>query len=149
MSRKQITLPWADFPACPCGCGVEGLKLQVRHDGHLVGCICRVCLGRRNKYKGQKAQAKMHRALGGTGFTPSNEESAIPYVVEVLVKPESKAGKQIPASWRSFVSSVWFRHALFQSERAVPFGTAVVPGLVIDGRWLVADLKLKKGQRVA
>jgi hypothetical protein len=149
MRREQLVMPWAGWPACPCGCGVEGLKLQVRHDRHIVGCTCRPCLGRRSNRKGHAAQAKMHRALGGEGFTPHHEEAARPYTIEVQVMPESKTGSKVPKSWRAFVSSVWFAHALFQSERAVPFGTSVVPGLVIDGRWLIADLKPKKGQRVA
>lgn len=147
-------MPWATWPACPCGCGVEGLKLLTRllpgeTEYHIVKCNCARHRGKRNQKKGQAAQATMHRALGGTGFTPHHEESARPYTVEVLVKPESKTGATIPKSWLSFSSSVWFRHALYQSERAVPYGTAVLPGLVIDGRWLIADLKPKKGQRVA
>jgi hypothetical protein len=91
----------------------------------------------------------MHRALGGQGFTPSNEESARPYTVEVSVMPESKAGAQIPKSFDSFLSTDWFRRALSQSERSAPFGAGVLPSVVLRGRWLIVDLKPKRGERVA
>ena len=124
---------------CPCGCEQVGTKLTVF--GHLKGCHCSTCIGRRNQRKGKAAQAKTHRALGGTGFTPSNEESGRPYLVEVSVLPEVKTGQQIPANWARFISSDWFRRALAQSAKSAPFGTGTVPAVVIDGVWLIADLR--------
>lgn len=141
--------PWPGFPDCPCGCGAQGLKLQVRHDAHLVGCLCPVCRGRRNRAKGRGAQRKMHQALGGTGWSPTHEEAARPYTIELTVMPESKEGGQIPASWSKFLATEWFRRALEQSERAVPSGTAVIPAVVLNGRWLIADLRARQGERVA
>jgi len=120
-------------------CLVRSAKLT-KH-GHAVGCVCRSCIGRRNKRKGQAAQAKMHRALGGQGFTPSNEEAARPYTIEVTVMPESKEGKQVPASWAKFRDSEWFRHALDQSTRAVPVGSGVLPAVVIHGDWAIVDIR--------
>ena len=146
-----------DFGPCPCredespygwtSCIVEGTKLT--RYGHLVGCTCRPCLGRRSKRKGQKAQAKMHKRLGGQGFTPSNEESARPYEVTVLVMPESKTGGQVPASWDKFVGTEWFRRALDQSTRAMPVGSGVLPAVVIRGDWCIVDIRRvpKKGLR--
>jgi len=132
----------ADFE-CVCGCGEVNLKTQLK-TGHVVGCTCRPCIGRRNRRKGQKAQAKMHKNLGGTGFTPTNEESARPYHVECILMPEGKTGKQVPKSWDDFVSSEWFRHALSQSSRAVPFGSGALPCVVLRGDFAVVDIRRKK-----
>lgn len=133
--------PWQGWPACPCGCGVDGLKLSVK-TGHVArDCACRPCIGRRNQQKGKRAQAKTHRALGGTGFTPSNEESARPYQVEVTVMPEVKHGQQVPANFDRFIESEWFRRALDQSSRAVPTGSGALPCVVIRGQWAVIDIR--------
>jgi hypothetical protein len=120
-------------------CG-EVVNLVVDHDhetGVVRGLLCNAC----------------NSALGYFRDDPARMDAARRYlgyhIKRVVVMPESKTGTSVPKSWRAFVSSVWFGDALFQSERAVPFGTSVVPGVVIDGRWLIADLKPKKGQRVA
>ena len=126
---------------CPCGCLIQGTK--VTRAGHLRDCTCHSCIGRRNKRKGQKAQAKMHRRLGGEGFTPSHEEAARPYTVEVTVMPESKTGSQVPASFDKFIGTEWFRRALDQSTRAVPVGTGVRPAVVIRGQWVIVDIRGK------
>lgn len=126
---------------CPCGCGETGSKLSTK-TGHVVkACSCASCRGRRNQAKGKRGQAKTHRALDGQGFTPSNEESARPYTVEVTVMPEVKAGAQIPANFDRFISSDWFRHALSQSTRAVPVGSGARPCVVIRGDWAVVDIR--------
>lgn len=141
--RLVLAKPWPTWPTCPCGCGERGLKLQLRHDGHLVGCSCPSCRGRRNQKKGKAGQAKMHRNLGGSGWTPSQEESARPYHVECVLMPEGKTGKQVPKSWDDFVTTEWFRHALNQSQRAVPFGSGALPCVVIRGDWAVVDIRKK------
>ena len=134
---------------CPCGCGETGSKLSFK-TGHVArSCKCAPCRGRRNQAKGKRGQAKTHKRLGGTSWTPTHEESGRPYTIEVSVLPEVKTGQQIPVSWSKFVSTEWFRRAYEQSERAVPFGTGVVPAVVLEGRWLIADLKPKKGEQVA
>lgn len=136
--------PWPGFPQCPCGCGVSGLKLQVRNDGHLVGCECPVCRGRRNRRKGQAAQRKSHQRLGGVGWTPTNEEWGRPYIVEVAILPEVKTGQQIPASFDRFVSSEWFRRALAQSQRSAPAGSGVLPAVVVRGDWCLVDIRKRE-----
>lgn len=134
-------------PGTECPCGIEGCtgsKLSFR-TGHVARvCACASCRGLRNQRKGKRGQARTHRALGGTGFTPSNEESGRPYTIEVSVLPEVKTGQQIPASWDRFAASEWFRRALSQSERSVPFGTGVLPAVVIRGDWCIVDIR-KKG----
>lgn len=135
---------WAPLDPCPCGCSTVAHKLSVK-SGHVVGCACMSCRNRRNQRKGKRGQALTHQRLGGTGFTPSNEESARPYQVEVTVMPEVKAGAQIPKSFDSFVASTWFRHALSQSERAVPVGSGALPCVVIRGAWAVIDIRKRVG----
>ena len=133
--------PWEGWPACPCGCGVEGLKLQERHDKHLVGCTCRPCIGRRNRRSGQKTEAKRHRRLGGQGQTPRDE---LAYSYSLNVTTEDKHGAQIPASFLKFIDLEWTRHALRQAEKKVPTGSDALPILVLDcgrkGMWMVGPL---------
>jgi hypothetical protein len=128
---------WHPYDPCPCECGVIGWKL--RKNGHVVGCSCRSCIGGRNRKKGQAAQAKAHRALGGQGFTPTHEESGLYY--DLTVRPEVKTGQQVPASFRKFISLDWTRRAMSQSERAIAVGIDARASICIDGRWLVVDLK--------
>lgn len=149
MSLAVDPYRWEGYPICPCAplmdhtlyrdSACQGTKLTKY--GHVVGCKCRSCTGRRNKRKGHAAQAKMHRALGGTGFTPHDEESARPYTVEVTVMPEVKTGLQIPASFDKFVGTEWFRRALEQATRAVPVGSGACPGVVIRGDWVILDIR--------
>jgi hypothetical protein len=127
---------------CPCGCGVTGSKLSFK-SGHVVRlCACPSCRNSRNVKRGKRGQAKTHRALDGQGFTPFHEESGLFY--DLTVRPEVKAGAQIPASFRSFVSSEWFRHALSQSSRSIPEGVDARPCVSLDGRWLIVDLQRRE-----
>lgn len=131
---------------CPCGeerCDVIGTKLT--KFGELVGCKSFAAQGRRSQRKGKAGQARMHRRLGGSGFTPSNEEAARPYTVEVQVMPEHKTGQQVPASFDRFIATDWLKRALSQSERAVPFGSGVLPAVVIRGDWCLIDIRPRRG----
>jgi hypothetical protein len=83
----------------------------------------------------------MHTNLGGSGKPGWHEERARPYTIEVEVMPESKTGAQVPAAFHKFTDSRWFKGALYQSAMAVPVGSGVVPAVVIDGRWLIADIE--------
>jgi hypothetical protein len=133
----------APDPTCVCGCGEVNLKIQLK-TGHVVGCRCPSCIGRRNRRKGHAAQARAHKRLGGQGWTPTEESSARPYQVECLVMPEVKTGQQIPKSWDTFIKTEWFRRALSQSERAVPFGSGALPCVVLRGDFAVVDIRRKK-----
>lgn len=128
---------WRPYDSCPCGCGVRSHKLT-KH-GHAIWCACKACIGRRNRRKGQRAQRQMHQRLGGTGWTPANEESARPYTLTIM--PESKTGDQIPAAWDRFVATAWFRRALEQSRRAAPAGSGARPAVVIRGDWAIVDIR--------
>ncbi len=131
---------------CPCGLtGCTGSKLSTK-TGHVArNCICVKCRGRRNQAKGKRGQAKTHKALGGQGFTPFHEESGLFY--DLTVRPEVKAGDQVPANFRTFIGTDWFRRALSQSERSIPDGIDARPAVSIDGRWLVVDLRNPKAKR--
>jgi hypothetical protein len=135
-----------DFvPGDACHCGLEGCrgsKLSSK-TGHVVGCVCRPCLGRRNRKKGHRAQATAHRKLGGTGFTPHDEESGRTYSVEV--QAEVKAGSQIPRSFVAFSGLDWTRRAFSQAERAIPVGVQAYPAVYLQlperkGHYLVVKV---------
>jgi hypothetical protein len=133
---------WKPYDTCECeeDCGVISFKRK--KNGHNVGCKCRSCIGKRNQAKGQAAQRKTHQALGGVGFTPSNEESGRP--LPVFVMPEVKTGGQVPASFDKFLDTDWFKRALGQSERAMPIGSGVKPSVsIVKGEtiWLVVKVK--------
>lgn len=132
---------WPD--SCPGGCGAPVQYGLSRYGKALRTCQCRDTIGRRNKRKGRKAQARGYRRLGGSApFTPGNEENQGVLSVEVGV--ESKAGKQVPASFTRFVALEWTRRALSQAERSIPVGVEASPAVYLEpaggGRWLVVKL---------
>lgn len=142
-----MTAPWDDYPNCPCGIeGCVGFKLSVK-TGHVIrDCKCRPCIGSRNQKKGRRAQQITHKRLGGESkFSPSNEEAGRPYVIEVTVMPEVKAGQQVPAAWHRFTETDWFRRALDQSTRAVPAGSGALPAVVLDAAFVIVDIRGKRG----
>jgi hypothetical protein len=72
--------------------------------------------------------------LGGEGRTPADE---LPTTYDIRITTEDKTGAQIPASFRRFVASEWFRRALRQAEKKLPVGSEALPALYleVDGRW--------------
>jgi len=143
---------------CPCvvqseewslglrpSCDVVGTKLSKY--GHLVGCKCRPCLGRRNKRSGQRTEAKRHRRLGGQGQTPRDE---LAYSYSLNVTTEDKHGQQIPQNFIRFIELEWTRHALRQAEKKIPVGSDAQPALVLDcgrkGMWMLMPVP-EKGLR--
>lgn len=152
----------ADHDACPCTCGAPvmwGLNKwghAARTCGHKEwgaerGCVTKACIVRRNNKKGRSAHVEMHRELR-TEDMPllphKDEEKGQTYPVEVLyVRPESKAGKQIPVNFISFITGEWFRHALRQSELGVPVGSGARPAVYVNagrkGKFLIIPIKPK------
>ena len=136
---------WVPFTPCPCeaDCGVIAPKLSVR-SGHVVGCKCRSCIGKRNKTKGQRNERTRHLALGGEGATP-RDELAFSYSVNITT--EDKTGQQIPAKFVAFIQSEWTRHALRQAEKKVPVGSDALPALWLNaghaGTWIVLRVPAK------
>jgi hypothetical protein len=65
-----------------------------------------------------------------------------------MVMPEGKTAQkkrgQIPKAWDDFIATEWFRRALSQSERAVPFGSGALPCVVLRGDFAVVDIRRKK-----
>jgi len=138
---------------CPCeddgslrqGQCVWGTRLQ--KNGHLKGCLCRPCIGRRNRRSGQRTEAKRHRRLGGQGQTPRDE---LAYSYSINITSEDKHGAQIPANFLKFIELEWTRHALRQAEKKLPIGSDAMPALVLDcgrkGMWMVVPVP-EKGLR--
>lgn len=118
------------YGPCPCGCPVRSAHASAK-TGHVRGCVCRPCVGRRSRRAGRKHQTDGHRALGGDPrFSPANEETARTYTVELMV--EHKSGDQVPRSFRKFVALEWTRRALSQAERALPVGSGARPAITMS-----------------
>jgi hypothetical protein len=120
VSREQLVMPWATWPACPCGCGVEGLKLQTRFDRHLVGCTCRVCTGRRTHYRGKRHQSRVLKDAAKAEGTrmdvaPIHEEQA-----NLLVHYESKSGDSLPKGMTGAMMRHFEGQARLFAERCTP-----------------------------
>lgn len=131
---------WHPFDPCPCGDQRCPTAHKLQRNGHAVGCTCRSCTGRRNRRRGQRAQANAHKRLGGTGATPTHEEWGTGY--EIRVQPEVKQGGQIPASFSTFIGTDWFRRAMRQAEKATSIGSGSLPAVYLqlpgDGTgWLI------------
>jgi hypothetical protein len=111
---------WAPFSACPCGsCSVVSGKLSVR-TGHVRGCACRSCLGRRSRAKGHRAQSRVLKDAAkaeGTSMeiAPTHEEQA-----RLLVHYESKSGNEIPKGLRGDIMRHWEEQASNFAHRQTP-----------------------------
>ena len=95
---------------CVCGCGLFGTP-RVRPEGHIRGCNCPRCRGKRNRAKGDAKARKARKALGIPGVMSRHEEH-----FGGRVRVEMKAGAQVgPIQTR-------FELARLQSEAARPLG---------------------------
>ena len=121
---------WHPFDFCPCGDVRCPQAAKLTRKGHVVGCVCRGCIGKRNRGKGQRAQANAHKRLGGKGNTPTHEEWGPGY--EITVWPEVKQGAQVPASFTKFLDTDWFRRALQQAEKSCPVGNQSFPAVYLQ-----------------
>ena len=83
---ESMLKPKAD---CICGCGLFGTPLK-RPEGHVRGCLCRRCLGKRNRAKGDSKARKARKALGIPGAMSRHEEHW-----GGRCRVEMKAGKQV------------------------------------------------------
>jgi len=78
---------------CVCGCGLFGTP-RVRPEGHIRGCVCPRCRGKRNRQKGLAKQRTARKRLGvapSHKFGDANEERW----QDELFANEVKAGAQI------------------------------------------------------
>ena len=81
---------------CVCGCGLFGTPRK-RPAGHIRGCDCAKCRGKRNRSKGLRKQTEARKALGvapSHKFGDANEENW----KDNLFQNEVKAGAQIKAA---------------------------------------------------
>jgi hypothetical protein len=137
----ELVNTWHPYEPCPCGC--EEIHQKLKRNGHVVGCRCRSCIGTRNRRKGHAAQAKGHRALGGVGFTPTNEESTGGYPIRVQVEHKTGYGAN-RVRFDQFIETAFFKEALKQAKKALRVGDGAMPGVMLDGRWLIVDTKRNK-----
>ena len=113
---------------CPClTCYQMGTKLTKY--GHLVGCTCRSCLGRRNKRKGYKAEARGHKRLGGLGGTVRDD---LFHAYSLNHSVEVKTGAQIPKTFLTFITGAWIHDALRQATKKLPVGSDALPTVLIE-----------------
>lgn len=131
-----------EFGPCPCGsprCDVMGTKLT--RFGTLVGCKGPAALGRRNKRKGNKANARAHKRLGGSGITVNDD---LYHAYSVNHSVEVKTGNQIPAHFTHFVNTSWFGSAIRQAAKKIPVGSGAFPSVCLEfspsRAYLVTDL---------
>jgi hypothetical protein len=101
-------------------------------------------LGRRNKQKGRRSEAKTYKALGLPGQTKKDD---LYFTASVDVAYENKSGGEIPANFLTFIGLEWTRHALRQAEKKIPIGADALPSLVLDcgrkGMWMVTPIPAK------
>lgn len=120
---------WPTAPACPCGCGAEGLKLAAK-SGHLARlCTCLSCRNRNNRARGKAGNRRAHRRLGGEGITVDDD---LYFAYSINVTIESKVGNQIGASFPKFVGSERARHWFRQAEKKIPVGSDAMPALYLE-----------------
>lgn len=99
---------------CQCGCGLVGQPRQKKwKDGtqHVRNCVCRRCMGARNRSKGDGKARKARKALNLVGANTRHEEHA-----GGNVRWEAKAGAQVKPMWTAFL------RAEAQSEQQRPMG---------------------------
>ena len=95
---------------CACGCGLFG-TLRKRPEGHIRGCNCAKCRGKRNRSKGDSKARQARKALGITGVNSRHEE-----VWGGAIRVEVKAGAQVKPVVTAFL------RCEIQSEQHRPVG---------------------------
>jgi hypothetical protein len=142
---SQTTATTQMIGVCPCDaarCEVVGTKLN--RAGHVVGCVCPSCLGKRNRKAGQEAERRRHKRLGGVGGTP-HDELATSYSLNVTT--QDKHGAQVPAAFVALIDSKWFHDAMRQAEKKLPVGSNAMPSVYLEpprrGSWLVVRVPSK------
>jgi hypothetical protein len=119
-------LPGPNKDDCPCGCGLFGLVKM--GTGHVRGCKCRPCLGRRNRAKGDTKARNARKALGLPGANTRHEE-----LWGGPLRIESKAGAQIQPAWTAYIKmeAQSEQHRSFGDHR--PFVGVAMPDGTKDG----------------
>lgn len=138
-----VVEPWPGWPACPCECGVEALKLK--RNGHVIGCRCRPCIGTRNKRKGYKTEARGHKRLGGKGGTVRDD---LYHAYSLNHSVEMKGGAQVPQTFINFILGAWIKDAMGQAVKKIPVGSDALPSVLIElspsRAYLVTDVSGKE-----
>lgn len=101
-------LPGPQKADCACGCGLFGRPGKI---GHVKGCPCASCRGRRVRTKGDTKARTVRKTLGLPGANSRHEE-----VWGGPVRVEVKAGAQIKPAWTAYLRCEQ------QSEQHRPLG---------------------------
>lgn len=129
----EVETFFADKGDCGCGCGAFGTLKRPSRDGTRCvarKCKCRRCIGRNNKRKGQRKQAKAVTALGipRSSIAPGHEEF-LPGALRV----EVKAGAQVKPAVTAYLRC----EAQSEAQRPVgdhrPFAAVAMPDGAADG----------------
>lgn len=129
----EVETFFADKGDCGCGCGAFGTLKRPSRDGTRCvarKCKCRRCIGRNNKRKGQRKQAKAVTALGipRSSISPGHEEF-LPGALRV----EVKAGAQVKPAVTAYLRC----EAQSEAQRPVgdhrPFAAVAMPDGAADG----------------
>lgn len=99
-----------DKADCVCGCGLFGTPLK-RPEGHIRGCACNKCRGKRNRAKGDKKARDARKVLGIGGANTRHEE-----LWGGDIRVEVKAGAQINPVFTAYL------RCEMQSEPHRPIG---------------------------
>jgi hypothetical protein len=101
---------------CPCGCDLYG---NITNGRHVRGCVCKRCMGKRNRSKGLTKQREARKRLGvapSHKFGDANEENWN----DPIFANEVKSGAQIkPAvtAWTRIETQVKGNESDFGSRR--------------------------------
>ena len=95
---------------CVCGCGLYGTPLK-RPEGHIRGCDCSRCRGKRNRAKGDRKAREARKQLGIGGANTRHEE-----LWGGDLRVEVKAGAQVQPVFTAFLKCE------VQSEQHRPMG---------------------------
>ena len=118
---------------CGCGCGEFGTLKRPWSDGSQCvarKCRCRRCIGRQNKRKGQRKQAKATKALGipRSPLSPGHEE-----LLGGAIRVEVKAGAQVRPAVTAYLRCEMQSEAHRPVGDHRPFVAVVMPDGEADG----------------
>lgn len=112
---------------CVCGCGLFGTPLK-RPEGHIRGCKCPRCMGKRNRSKGDAKARTARKKLNIGGVNSRHEE-----VWGGACRIEVKAGAQV----KPIATKFELARAQSEASRSIgdhrPFMMVAMPEGTSDG----------------
>jgi hypothetical protein len=128
----SLPYPGPNKVDCPDGCGLFGAPTR---NGHVKGCPCNSCRGRRSRARGQRKQRAARKALGIPGLSlGADHEELWRGVVRVEVKSGARDAGPIDTRYRAWRKQSDASHA-FGDNR--PFAGIAMPPGMSDGYAIV------------